>query len=76
MIPWRVLTLLFAVVAITAAPVSDLQPELRTLLSRELKFSRSDVAEHHGDRHREGERRLLRLPDLGFGGTQYRGRSW
>jgi len=45
MIPWRVLTLLFAVVAITAAPVSDLQPELRTLLSRELKFSRSDLAD-------------------------------
>ena len=45
MIPWRVLTLLLAVVAIAAAPVSDLQPELRTLLSRELKFSRSDLAD-------------------------------
>jgi hypothetical protein len=39
------LTLPFAVAAIAAVPVSDLQPELRTLLSRELKFSPSDLAD-------------------------------
>jgi hypothetical protein len=39
------LTLPFAVAAIAAAQVSDLQPDLRTLLSRELKFSPSDLAD-------------------------------
>jgi hypothetical protein len=40
-----VLTLSLAVVALAAAPVSDLQPELRALLTRELKFSPSDLAD-------------------------------
>ena len=35
----------FAVAAIAAVQVSDLQPELQTLLSRELKFSTSDLAD-------------------------------
>ena len=40
-----VLTVLLAGAAISAAPASDVQPELRDLLSREFKFAPSDIAD-------------------------------
>ncbi len=40
-----VLPLSLAVVALAAGPASDLQPELRALLTRDLKFSPSDLAD-------------------------------
>jgi hypothetical protein len=39
------IVLLAAAVAIAAAPASDLQPELHTLLARDFRFSSSDVAD-------------------------------
>jgi hypothetical protein len=45
MVPWRALTVSFAGAAIAVTPASDLQPELRTLLSHELKFSPSDLVD-------------------------------
>ena len=45
MLRWRLLTFPFAILTLAAAPVSDLQPDLRSLLSRELRFSPSDLAD-------------------------------
>jgi hypothetical protein len=42
---WRWLTLPIAMLVVGAAPASDLRPELRALLSGELKFTTSDLAD-------------------------------
>src|SRR5438128_2378232 len=42
---WPLLIAPLAVLALQPAPASDLQPELRLLLSRDLGFSPSDVAD-------------------------------
>jgi hypothetical protein len=42
---WSLLIAPLAVMALAPAPASDLQPSLRLLLSRELRFSPSDLAE-------------------------------
>jgi len=42
---WLIVPVAAAAVVIAAAPVADLQPELRALLARDFRFSSSDVAD-------------------------------